>query len=158
MNQSADDLPRDDLSRDELPREVIAAIKSGRKIEAIKALRVAWGLGLRDAKNAIEAYEHGGAPAMHGRLTTDDSDSGLPLEVIDAIRSNRKIEAIKVLRERRGLGLREAKEQVDAYCRENPGQEAHIQKVSESGLGGLVWIVAIAVVAYVAYRFLAPAQ
>jgi large subunit ribosomal protein L7/L12 len=37
----------------------------------------------------------------------------MPQEVVGLVRSGRKIEAIKVLREQRGIGLAEAKELVD---------------------------------------------
>ena len=39
-----------------LPKEVIEVMKSGRKIEAIKLLRNETGLGLKEAKESVEAY------------------------------------------------------------------------------------------------------
>ena len=39
----------------ELPPEVVAAIKSGQKIEAIKLLRIETGLGLANAKVLVDA-------------------------------------------------------------------------------------------------------
>lgn len=47
------------------------------------------------------------------------SDS-LPDDVLDALRRGRKIEAIKLLREGRGIGLKEAKETIDAYADTRP--------------------------------------
>ena len=41
----------------ELPEEVITAIRAKRKIEAIKLLREHWGLDLKEAKQAVDAYE-----------------------------------------------------------------------------------------------------
>ncbi len=41
----------------------------------------------------------------------------LPPEVIAQIQAKRKIEAIKLLREARGISLKDAKEAVDAYIR-----------------------------------------
>jgi len=38
-----------------LPEPVVAALKRGNKIEAIKLLRVQTGLGLKEAKDAVEA-------------------------------------------------------------------------------------------------------
>ncbi len=38
------------------PAEAIAAISNGNKIEAIKIVREAWGVDLKDAKDAVEAY------------------------------------------------------------------------------------------------------
>ncbi|WPC04130.1 hypothetical protein SBP02_15295 [Pseudomonas benzenivorans] len=42
--------------RDELPPSVMAALRRGRKIEAIKRLREACGLDLREAKQEVEAF------------------------------------------------------------------------------------------------------
>jgi Ribosomal protein L7/L12 C-terminal domain len=39
----------------------------------------------------------------------------LPQEVVSEIRANRKIQAIKLLRESQGIGLKDAKEVVEAY-------------------------------------------
>ena len=47
-------------------------------------------------------------------------ESELPEDVLAAIHENRKIEAIKLLREHRNIGLKEAKEIVDAYAAEHP--------------------------------------
>jgi len=40
----------------ELPADVVSAIQANRKIEAIKLLRAATGMGLKEAKHAVEAY------------------------------------------------------------------------------------------------------
>jgi ribosomal protein L7/L12 len=42
---------------DPITPEIAAAIRSGRKIEAIKLYREAHGVGLKDAKDAVDAYE-----------------------------------------------------------------------------------------------------
>lgn len=39
-----------------LPEDVVAALVQGNKIEAIKRLRTARGMGLKEAKEAVEAY------------------------------------------------------------------------------------------------------
>lgn len=49
------------MTRDEkveigFTNEIIEAIKNGKKIEAIKLLRTGTGLGLKEAKEAVEAY------------------------------------------------------------------------------------------------------
>ncbi len=45
----------------------------------------------------------------------------LPADVIDAVRRGNKIDAIKLLREHAGIGLKEAKDAVDAFLRASPG-------------------------------------
>ncbi len=39
--------------------QVLALIQAGRKIEAIKQYRIETGAGLKDAKDAVEAFEQG---------------------------------------------------------------------------------------------------
>jgi len=51
-----------------------------------------------------------------------------PFEVIQAIKQGRKIEAIKLLREHTGLGLKESKEWIDAHERQHPGSIAPMRK------------------------------
>jgi len=51
-----------------IPPQVLEALKRGNKIEAIKLLRQATGVGLAEAKGAIDSHEsaHGGRAAMPG--------------------------------------------------------------------------------------------
>jgi ribosomal protein L7/L12 len=46
-----------DLGSDPITPEIAEAIRSGRKIEAIKLYREAHGVGLKEAKDAVDAYE-----------------------------------------------------------------------------------------------------
>ena len=78
------------------------------------------------------------------------NETGLPTDVIDAIQSNRKIDAIKLLREHRNLGLKEAKHAVDAYNRQNPQLKA--QQSSGAGLGRLVLVVLGLIIFYALYQ------
>jgi hypothetical protein len=73
----------------------------------------------------------------------------LPDQVISQIRAGRKIQAIKLLRESQGIGLKEAKHAVDAYMLANPSPQQ-----AKSGSNGLVLIVALLLIAYVVYQFL----
>lgn len=93
----------------ELPAEVTAALQRGEKIEAIKLLRAAREIGLKEAKEQIDAY-------LSGRpMPAGPADSDLPTEVIAALAAGNKLEAIKLLRTARPIGLNAAKEQVEAY-------------------------------------------
>ena len=79
-----------------------------------------------------------------------NSEAKLSAQVLNAIHVGRKIEAIKLLREERGLGLKEAKQIVDAYAAANP--QLVVQRGSGSGLGVIMIIFVIAALAYTAYR------
>lgn len=56
------------ITEDDLPPQVMRAIELGRKIEAIKLLQDATGLGLANAKVLVEkaARTHGAKPAHPG--------------------------------------------------------------------------------------------
>lgn len=59
-------------SFDGLPAEALAALSRGQLIEAIKIVRAATGLGLKEAKDLVEQYRDGQAPvrdeAMRAKL------------------------------------------------------------------------------------------
>ncbi len=83
-------------------------LRSGQKIEAIKRYRELVGVGLKEAKDAVEAMERGEA------VPVATSVSAPTASVHDLLREGRKIEAIKLYREQSGLGLKEAKDAVEA--------------------------------------------
>ena len=63
---------------DELPPDVMRALKSGRKVEAIKLLREAKGIGLMEAKDAVDRIAVGQpqAPMPHRAAAKNDSGVG----------------------------------------------------------------------------------
>lgn len=91
-----------------IPSSAQADWDSGRKIQAIKAVREATGLGLDEARRILES----------GTLDPGRQDIApgqpLPADVRAALETGNKIEAIRLLRESTGLGLKEAKERVEA--------------------------------------------
>ena len=107
------------MSRPEFPPDVLEALQNGRTIEAIKRLRKHKNFGLAEAKAAIEAY----ARSRAGELATlsvpaveavrQDAGRVLPDAVVDALRRGDKNAAIKLLRERTGLGLKAARERIE---------------------------------------------
>ena len=65
-------------------------------------------------------------------------------DVIVAVDAGRKIDAIKILREQTGLGLADAKHQVDRLARERrdlPGVAPEM--VEEGGAGGMLRMVVV---------------
>jgi ribosomal protein L7/L12 len=103
-----------------LPPDVLEALSRGRTIDAIKRLRKATGLGLAEAKSAIEMHVRANPPApgqaRHGADGRGAPDLGrvLPEAVMEALQRGDKLGAIKVLRERTGLSLNAARERVEA--------------------------------------------
>lgn len=137
-----------------LPQPVIDALNKGNLMEAIKLLRSS-GMGLKDAKDAIEAHAHGKSAPQGPTFSPPSMGGSLPPGVLDALQKGHKIEAIRLMREQTGLGLKESKDAVDAY------QQLHLPaagglspgQVSDTG-SGIWWVVAVVLVCLVAYMVL----
>jgi large subunit ribosomal protein L7/L12 len=128
-----------------LDGRVLALVTDGRKIEAIKLYRDITGAGLKEAKDAVEALERDGSlPAARKESAGADAD------VLDLLRADQKIRAIKLYRDKTGVGLAEAKNAVEALARANglPGGEP-------SGCGGpalLALVILVGVLGYLVTR------
>ncbi len=92
-----------------LPERVRALLAAGRKIEAIKIYREQTGVGLAEAKDAVEKLERGEA-VDSGNPVASDFDQ----QLLELIAKGKKIPAIKLYRERTNVGLKEAKDAVEA--------------------------------------------
>jgi ribosomal protein L7/L12 len=117
--------------KEALLAEIEQLVVQGKKIAAIKLYRQRTGLGLREAKDAVEQIEHTlfvRGPSSLARTQMDETNTSGRREVnMEALLSeveqllkqrNQKIVAIKLYRERTGMGLREAKEAVDQIERD----------------------------------------
>jgi ribosomal protein L7/L12 len=133
-----------------LPANVIAALQRGNTIDAIKLLRESSGVGLKEAKDAIEQHLRGNS----GSVVTAASDGSLPCSVVVAMRRGQKIEAIKLLREQTGLGLKEAKEAVEGYQGKADAAAGQRSPGEVPRSGRFAWVAALVVIALVAYYFL----
>lgn len=100
------------LSSKPLPRaaslqEIEDLLAQGYKLEAIKAYRQLKGVGLKEAKEAVESLARGVQP--EAALPQNHAQP----ELRELIRSGQKIQAIKLYRELHGVGLKEAKDAVE---------------------------------------------
>src|SRR5262249_53183679 len=98
-----------------------ALIDAGNKIAAIKRVRELTGLGLKEAKDYVESWQQTGA-APNLPVGSGAPPSASLEEVHRLALEGQKIQAIKVYRELAGVGLKEAKDYVDAL--ESGGQPA----------------------------------
>ncbi|WP_243229435.1 hypothetical protein [Microbacterium sp. CIAB417] len=101
--------------------EIDRLIAEGQTIRAIKVLRDATpGMSLQEAKDRVERWT---APATTAIPIATSAGSDLPADVVSEVdallASGRTIEAVKLLRERTGWGLKESKDRVDSWT---PGQ------------------------------------
>jgi ribosomal protein L7/L12 len=104
----------------DLALEVQGYLARGVKIEAIRVVRARTGMGLRDAKDAVEAIEQGGpipgagpSPEPAPASTAAGLDWDALVEVARMRDQGQAIQAIKRVRELTGMGLREAKDLVE---------------------------------------------
>lgn len=116
------------------PAEAIAALGKGDTIVAIKLVRSANGMDLRTAKQAVDAYLLGernfSTDAYEAPTKAHVGTGELPPEALAALAENKRIEAIKIVREHYGLHLKEAKEKVDAYIGKHPSRARQAIKTS----------------------------
>ncbi|MFN8598082.1 MAG: ribosomal protein L7/L12 [Anaerolineae bacterium] len=107
----------------------------GNKLEAIKVLRQQTDLGLKEAKDAVEAVERGEQPEIARNLPRTPTGSyTVDIErITDLLARGNKIEAIKVLREQTHLGLKEAKDAVEVIERGGLPTITHDQREVAKG-------------------------
>ena len=101
--------------QDALRLEVTGLLAQGGKMEAIKLMRDKKGLGLAEAKAAVETIgrEEAIVTPAPGLMATIQRAQQMSEEVRRLATTGRKVEAIRMLREKSGIGLKEAKDLVD---------------------------------------------
>jgi len=129
------------------PRAALEALNAGNKIEAIRILREATGLDLREAKEAVERRLAGQSPVLPRQPRAGDTDA-LPLAAVAALQSGKFVEAVRIVRETRRVGLKDAKEAVDRYIASEPLLRSRIEAGrAERRRNALLWGIALALIA-----------
>jgi ribosomal protein L7/L12 len=79
----------------------------------------------------------------------------LPAAAVSALQRGNKIEAIKIVRQERNIGLKEAKDAVDEYLRSQPApQSARNAAQAGANRNALLWLAALIGLAMIGYYFL----
>jgi ribosomal protein L7/L12 len=103
---------------DDLLDEIRALIRQKQKIEALKLVRERLKITLREAKEIVDSIH---SDDLSWATTTGKDAASSPDELMDQVKAligaNQKILAIKLLRDKLKIGLREAKEIVDEAAR-----------------------------------------
>jgi ribosomal protein L7/L12 len=104
-------LPIPEIVDESFERELIALLDQGQKIEVIKLYRERTGVGLKEAKDAVEAIQRG------ERLPDpEESDNAFHQTLVSLLKQGRKIDAIKVFREVTESGLKESKDAIESIA------------------------------------------
>lgn len=111
-------LPNAASSTDDADQELAALIARGNTIGAIKLVRERTGMGLKEAKDYVESLPNA-TPLSQLPSTVIEAPSPelSDEEIIVWLKRRNKIEAIKLVRDRTGMGLKEAKDYVEALER-----------------------------------------
>ncbi|EJL77789.1 periplasmic component of amino acid ABC-type transporter/signal transduction system [Polaromonas sp. CF318] len=143
------------LSAPSLPQPVQDALQRGNLVEAIKLMRADTGMGLKETKDALEAYMRGEAPAAGFAPKALPAGAPLPAQVQEALDQGNKIEAVRRLRGLTGMGLKEAKDAVEAGGTGPDASEEGLSPGQVRGSNGLWWwFAALAVLALAAFALL----
>jgi ribosomal protein L7/L12 len=134
-----------------LPADVVDALQRGNTIGAIKLLRASTGLGLKEAKDVIDGYLQGSSRLLPSQAPA----ASLPAAAASALQQGNKIEAIRLLREQTGLGLKEAKNAIDASMEGGQPADSGPSPGEVPRTGGFYWwLVAAGLAAVGAYYLL----
>ena len=134
---------------------VVDALQRGNILDAIKLLRDSRGVGLQDAKEALDYYLRSNTVSSATVPTTPSRSPGTPPpEVAGALQQGSRNEAIRLMRERTGLGLKEAGDAVDAYqaqtkLMQGTGSPGEVPRAD----GTIWWVIGGIVVAWALYHF-----
>lgn len=140
-----------------LPDQVLDALQRGKLLEAIRLLRNARGLGLRDAKKALDDYLRGRQSGLAGPDSGAPRSAGFPgadraAAAPEAAAPQTDLDAVRRLREQTGMGVEEAREALYAVR----GQSTFLSGRSpgeEPRRSSAIWWI-VAALAAVAVHFL----
>ena len=98
--------------QNDVTQQVRLLLSQNQKLAAIKLYREQTGASLLDAKNAVEALEPNQPVEVPDGVSPE-----LEMEVVQLLGQGRKLEAVKLYRNRTGIGLRDSRVVVEAVAR-----------------------------------------
>jgi ribosomal protein L7/L12 len=96
---------------EDLEQQVRTLLEQGQKLEAVKRYKEQTGTSLKEAKEAVEAME-GGDSLSRPTEPQDDMEG----ELLALLAAGRKLEAVKIYKQRTGVQLIEAKQAVETLA------------------------------------------
>jgi len=120
----------------DLEQQVRALLDQGQKIKAIKLYKKETGLGLAEAREAVEAIPSGADTPSSSEIGDD-----VQTELLRLLGRGDRLEAVKLYKDRMGVGLAEAKQAVESLA------ARHGLVTQRAGCLGVVLAVAVMAVA-----------
>jgi len=127
-----------DQQPNDLEGQILSLMRQNQKIAAVKLYREQTGCGLKEAKDAVEALAAGGQTLERRNPGADGiKPDSLESHVLALMQGQKKIEAIMVYREHTGVGLKQAKDAVEALA------VKHGISPKGAGCAGMVLLMAV---------------
>lgn len=139
-------------SKPTMSGQAAAAANAGNLIEAIKQVREETGLGLKEAKDMVDAYLRD----CHSPSPTRVSPAEMPVAAMLALKNGVLIEAIKHYRAHNRCDLKDAKEAVEHYLDSNPLTKQQFQAAAKAnGKPFLKWLLLLIILGLIVigYRY-----
>jgi ribosomal protein L7/L12 len=127
---------------DDLEQQIRELLSQGQRLEAVKQYRDRAGVGLQEAREAVQAVAD-----RAGLSAADAVDADMEAELRELLNQGRKLEAVKLYRQRTGADLLEAKRAVEALAAQQPSAGR------AGGCAGMV-IAILVVIAFLSSRLL----
>ena len=100
-----------DKPNTDLEQQVRLLLDQGQKIAAVKLYKDQTGMGLAEAKQAVESMQAGA-----GSPSTSDIGDDLEAELLRLLGRGDKLEAVKLYKDQKGVSLLEAKQAVESLA------------------------------------------
>ena len=94
---------------EDLEQQVRSLLGQGQKLEAVKLYKNQTDVTLLEAKNAVESIQRATSPP--------EPASDMEVELLRLLEAGKKLEAVKIYKQRTGVQLIEAKQAVEALAR-----------------------------------------
>ena len=94
---------------EDLEQQVRSLLGQGQKLEAVKLYKNQTDVTLLEAKNAVESIQRATSPP--------EPASDMDVELLRLLEAGKKLEAVKIYKQRTGVQLIEAKQAVEALAR-----------------------------------------
>jgi ribosomal protein L7/L12 len=144
-------------------KQILELMSQNQEIQAIKLYRAWTNAGLKEAKDAVEAMARGESVEIPAPATPTPMDSAaLDDQIRDLLAKGQKIEAIKMYRLATNLGLKEAKDYVEAIQAQMPesslnqssvGDDPFAEETSRTRRMLVLAFLAVVIVAALAFFF-----
>ena len=138
-----------------IPDAAKRAVERGDVIAAIKITRAATGLGLSEAKEAVDAYSR--RASAGGSTVSAGGGSDIPVDAVAFLNQGNMIDAIKCTRAKTGLGLKDSKEFVERYLKSHPDTNQRFEqakRLAGSGMMRMIEFAALVCAAVLIYLWL----